>query len=173
MNRVADLQVSPPLVRKPGAAERYRAETAPRARAMLKALGRVNDAQDSRSPRMVAEALSSQLFFGPLLEEMRKSPFGQGFGSGGRGEEVFGEQLDNQLADAVASRTAGGFVEKIAKELAARQQATEKARAGGDSAKKPATANPAEASREAADDALLGALKPSISTFSLRSKELP
>ena len=39
-----------------------------------------------------------------------------------RGEEVFGEQLDNQLADAVASRTAGGFVEKIAKELAARQR---------------------------------------------------
>ncbi|MFO0839419.1 MAG: hypothetical protein U1D55_12950 [Phycisphaerae bacterium] len=60
----------------------------------------------SGKAREAAAQAVSQLFFAPLLAEMRKLPFGTKFGNGGRGEEVFGEQLDLRLAD-LASRSSG------------------------------------------------------------------
>lgn len=61
--------------------------------------------------------LASILFYEPALAELRKSPFGEKFGSGGRGEEVFGEQLDKQLALAVARRDQGGLARMIGRKL--------------------------------------------------------
>jgi hypothetical protein len=67
-----------------------------------RALGRRLDPQDPRVARDAAALLTSQLFFAPLLAEMRRLPFGREFGHGGRMEEAFGEQLDLHIADAVA-----------------------------------------------------------------------
>lgn len=86
-------------------------------------LGRKIDVSDQRQLRQAAVQLTSQLFFAPLLAEVRKLPMGEKFGGGGRTEEVFGEQLDQRIADAVASRNPGGMVAKIARKLAARLEA--------------------------------------------------
>jgi Rod binding domain-containing protein len=67
-----------------------------------------------------AAKLLSQLFFAPLLAEMRKDPFGAKFAKGGRTEEIFGEQLDTRIADAVAQSGAGGVTRQIAEQLTGR-----------------------------------------------------
>lgn len=90
-----------------------------RERALFDGIGRPPDAHDPLVVRQTGEQLVSQVFFGPLLAEMRKLPFGRGIGGGGRGEEVFGEQLDQRLADAVASRGGGGLVDAVARALTA------------------------------------------------------
>jgi hypothetical protein len=75
---------------------------------------------DAKDPRLISEAaslLTSQLFFAPLLAEMRKLPFGKELGYGGRMEEAFGEQLDLHLADTVA-RSDRGFTAQLAGRLA-------------------------------------------------------
>jgi len=92
----------------------------------LRALGRPLDPQDPRLAREAATLLTSQLFFAPLLAEMRKLPFGKTFGYGGRMEDAFGEQLDLQIADAVA-RSDDGFTNQLAEQLARSQQATDPA----------------------------------------------
>lgn len=88
-------------------------------------LGRKVDTQDARQLRQAAVQLTSQLFFAPMLAEMRKSQQGQKFGGGGRTEEVFGEQLDLRLADAMAAANPGGLVGKIAGKLAQSQRTKE------------------------------------------------
>jgi len=67
-----------------------------------RALGRRLDPQDPRAAREAASLLTSQLFFAPLLAEMRRLPFGREFGHGGRMEDALGEQLDLRIADTVA-----------------------------------------------------------------------
>lgn len=71
----------------------------------------------SSEARETGAQLASILFYEPALAELRKSPFGQEFGTGGRGEEVFGEQLDKQMALAVARRDQGGLAKSIAGKL--------------------------------------------------------
>ena len=73
----------------------------------LTQLGRKIDPTDKAAVRQAASLLVSQLFFMPLLAQVRKLPFGGQVGSGGRGEEVFGEQLDQRIADIVANNTPG------------------------------------------------------------------
>lgn len=87
----------------------------------LRGLGRAIDAKDPRLVREAAALLTSQLFFAPLLAEMRKLPFGKEFGHGGRIEEAFGEQLDQQLADTVA-RSDRGLTAQLAERLGAKHQ---------------------------------------------------
>jgi hypothetical protein len=67
--------------------------------------------------RDAAAKLVSQLFYIPMLQEMRSFSFGKELGSGGRGEEVFGEQLDIRLADAMARADRGGAVDQIARQI--------------------------------------------------------
>lgn len=85
-------------------------------------LGRTIDKQDARQLRQAAVQLTSQLFFAPMLAEMRKLQQGQKFGGGGQTEEVFGEQLDLRLADSIATGNPGGLVAKIANKLAQSQR---------------------------------------------------
>ena len=103
-----------------GASARYDAG-ATRKLGALRGLGRAIDAKDPRLVREAASLLTSQLFFAPLLAEMRKLPFGKGFGHGGRIEEAFGEQLDQQLADTVA-RSDRGLTAQLAERLGARHK---------------------------------------------------
>lgn len=106
--------------------------------AALRRLGREVDERDGRSAgklgalrkpggkiaaaapghaRQAAAQLVSQLFFAPLLAEMRKLPLGRRFGHGGRMESAFGEQLDLRIADAVAASDAGGLTTQLAARL--------------------------------------------------------
>ncbi|MEW6250006.1 MAG: hypothetical protein AB1716_05120 [Planctomycetota bacterium] len=73
---------------------------------------------DSAVVRQTAQQLGSELFFKPLLAEMRKFPLGRAFADGGRTEAVFGEQLDQRLADSVAA-AAPGLVERLMEYFAA------------------------------------------------------
>lgn len=85
--------------------------------AALQGLGRRIDAHDQRLARDAAGKLLADLFFAPLLAEMRKSASAVRIGSGGRGEEVFGEQLDQRLADAVAAADRSGLRAAIERKL--------------------------------------------------------
>jgi hypothetical protein len=93
---------------------------APRRLGVWRALGRKLDARDPNLAREAASLLTSQLFFAPLLAEMRRLPFGREFGHGGRMEDAFGEQLDMQIADTVA-RSDRGLTAQLAKELIRKQ----------------------------------------------------
>lgn len=80
-------------------------------------LGRKLDARDPRVVRDAASKLMSELFFGPLLAEMRRSPLAGTIGHGGRGEEVFGARLDQELGDLVAAAERSGLRRAIEAEL--------------------------------------------------------
>jgi hypothetical protein len=84
--------------------------------AALLAAGRKLDANDPGLVRQAAARVVSQLFFAPLLAEMRKLPFGQRFATGGRTEEIFGEQLDLRIADSVAANC-GGLTRQLIEDL--------------------------------------------------------
>jgi hypothetical protein len=84
-----------------------------RALAALLAVGRRPEAGDPELVRQAAAGTVSQLFFAPLLAEVRKLPFGRTFATGGRTEEIFGEQLDLRIADSVAANC-GGLTRQLA-----------------------------------------------------------
>lgn len=73
-------------------------------------LGRGVDASDPRQRREAAIGMASELFFGPLLAEMQKLPFGKTFANGGRMEEAFSQQLHTRIADHVAASDPGGLL---------------------------------------------------------------
>jgi hypothetical protein len=98
-----------------GASSRYAAD-ATRTFGAQRGLGRALDAKDPQLAHEAAALMTSQLFFAPLLAEMRKLPFGKEFGYGGRMEEAFGEQLDQHLADTVA-RSDRGLTAQLAERL--------------------------------------------------------
>jgi hypothetical protein len=75
------------------------------------------DPHDPAVVRQTAAGLVSQLFFAPLLAEMRKLPFGKQLTDGGRTEAVFGEQLDTRLADTIAAADGGGLTTKVAAQI--------------------------------------------------------
>lgn len=83
----------------------------------LLALGRAPAGDDPRTVQQAATGLVSNLFFAPMLEEMRRLPFGGPVGSGGREEQVFGQQLDQHIADSVAGANAGGLTHWIRKKI--------------------------------------------------------
>lgn len=91
----------------------------PQFQRVLQELGRRIDPTDKQAIRNAATLLVSQLFFAPLLAEARELPFGGSIGDGGRGEEVFGEQLDQRLADLIAG-SAPGLTSQIEAKLAGR-----------------------------------------------------
>jgi len=80
-------------------------------------------AQSPDKARYAAAQLVSQLFFAPLLAEMRRLPFGRELAVGGRMEEAFAEQLDLHLADkaAMASHT---LVKVIEQQISNRHEGT-------------------------------------------------
>lgn len=95
---------------------------------MQMALGRKLDTRDPGVVRESAGQLVSELFLKPLLAEMRKFPFGREFATGGRTEAIFGEQLDERVADAVATSTPG-LTSRIMQDLQPRSTAAGMARA--------------------------------------------
>lgn len=92
----------------------------------LRQSGRKLDHDDPRVRREAAAKLASQLFFQPLLAELRKTPFGEKLARGGRTEEVFGEQLDTRVADAIAFSDPGGLVTQLETAIDPRSAAASK-----------------------------------------------
>lgn len=79
-------------------------------RAQMRALvaaGRKLDEHDPGVVRETAAQFVSELFFKPMLAEMRRFPFGRELATGGRTEAIFGEQLDERVADNVAAADRG------------------------------------------------------------------
>lgn len=69
---------------------------------VLSELGRKVDESAPELPQQAAAQLLSELFFAPLLTEMRKFPFGRELATGGQVESIFGQHLDQRIADTVA-----------------------------------------------------------------------
>jgi hypothetical protein len=82
----------------------------------LLATGRKTDTQSPAVTQQAAEKLASELFFKPLLEEMRNFPLKGELADGGQTESIFGEQLDERFADTVAG-TARSLVQNIVKQI--------------------------------------------------------
>ena len=64
-----------------------------------------------------ADQLVSTAFVLPLLEQARQDPFKSDLFHGGRGEEVFGQQLDVIYADRITASSKFGLAEAIARQF--------------------------------------------------------
>jgi Rod binding domain-containing protein len=91
---------------------------------LTEALGRKLDAQDPAVVREIAARFVAELFFKPLLAEMRAFPFGRELATGGQTESAFGQILDEHVADTVAASDPGITADVIRHfEARARRQA--------------------------------------------------
>lgn len=68
--------------------------------------------------RQVADELVGATFFGPMLKMARDNPFKGTIGHGGRGEEIFGAQLDMALARRASSSWKSDLSDAICKRYA-------------------------------------------------------
>ena len=64
-----------------------------------------------------ARKLVAQTFFGPMLKQMRDSPFKSKLFSGGRGGEAFSSMLDQKLAEHMARGADSKLVRSITRKL--------------------------------------------------------
>lgn len=69
-----------------------------------------------------AQKLVSHTFFGPMLRQMRNSPFKSDLFEGGRGGQVFHSLFDQHLADRMAGSTNNKLVSAIVRRLEQRGQ---------------------------------------------------
>lgn len=68
--------------------------------------------------RMLRQAVNEvvgSVFYGPMLKMARENPLKGEFGHGGRGEDIFGAQLDMELARRASHRADGGLAETLIK----------------------------------------------------------
>ena len=59
------------------------------------------------------EEVVGSVFYTPMLKMARDNPLKGKYGHGGRGEEVFGAQLDMELARRASHRANGGLTEAL------------------------------------------------------------
>lgn len=101
----------------------------PRLAAALASLNAADDAHQSQQQSNAEDAhraeltrnaqkLISQTFFGPMLRQMRNSPFKSELFEGGRGGQVFTSMFDQHLSEQMA----GGAGEKLVNALVRRLQ---------------------------------------------------
>jgi Rod binding domain-containing protein len=77
----------------------------------------VDTTQHAQLDRL-ARVLVAQTFFGPMLRQMRNSPFKSELLEGGRGGQVFQAQLDQRLAERMAGAGSGNrLVRSIVRRL--------------------------------------------------------
>jgi len=75
------------------------------------------DAAAQDRARTAANQLVATALVQPILAQMRSSPFKSELFHGGRGEEVFGQQLDTVLAERIASSPTLGLGSAVAERL--------------------------------------------------------
>src|SRR5690606_22146410 len=78
-----------------------------------------SESEDARQAelRRNAQKLVSQTFFGPMLRQMRNSPFKSDLFSGGRGGDVFSSLFDQHIADRMAAGTNNRLVAAVVRHL--------------------------------------------------------
>ena len=75
------------------------------------------DEQRKRLQQAAGEVVGS-VFFAPMLKMAREDPLKGKYGHGGRGEEIFGAQLDMELAQRASHRLNGGLTDALVNRLA-------------------------------------------------------
>ena len=70
---------------------------------------------DEQKVRLAAEQLVASTMLKPILSQIRQDPFKSDLFHGGRTEEIFGEQLDNIIADRMVSKQGFGLVDSVYK----------------------------------------------------------
>lgn len=76
-------------------------------------LGRTTQEPRAALIRRTAEGMSAAMFYAPMLDQMRSDPIGRKFAHGGRGEDAFGQMLDQRIAAATAAADRGGLTAQI------------------------------------------------------------
>ncbi|MEM7625094.1 MAG: rod-binding protein [Planctomycetota bacterium] len=74
-------------------------------------------ARKQKQARESAEQLIASAFILPVLEEVRNSPFKTEMFSGGRAEEVFGQQLDVIFAERITQSAGFGLSEALIRQF--------------------------------------------------------
>ncbi len=69
--------------------------------------------EESKTIRTAAEQLVATTFINPMLAKMRDDPFKSDLFHGGRGEEIFGQQLDTMYSDRIVSSTDFAIVDAV------------------------------------------------------------
>jgi Rod binding domain-containing protein len=82
--------------------------------------GRTDD-QGLAKLRDAADQVVGSVFYGTLLRTMRSSQLKGPYGHGGRGEEIFGAQLDQVLAERSGRARGYGLTEAVVRQLAEQQ----------------------------------------------------
>lgn len=100
-----------------------RSASADRTLRTLLAAGRKPDTHDPAVVKQVASQFLSELFFAPLLAEAREFPLGRDLATGGRTEAIFGEQLDQRVADSIAAANPG-LVQQMVRQFEQQAQRT-------------------------------------------------
>ncbi|MFQ5495573.1 MAG: hypothetical protein ACE5EX_09350 [Phycisphaerae bacterium] len=77
---------------------------------------------DLQRLRTVAGQVVGSTFYGTLLKIMRDSSLKGPYGHGGRGEQVFGAQLDGLLAERMGTTTQGGLADGLFRHLERQQR---------------------------------------------------
>jgi Rod binding domain-containing protein len=72
----------------------------------------------------------AQTFYGPMLKQMRESPFKSEVFSGGRGGQAFSSMLDQRLADHMSRATSSKLVKSITRRLMANKAGAKAPSAG-------------------------------------------
>lgn len=85
----------------------------------------------------------AQTFYGPMLKQMRESPFKSEMFSGGRGGQAFSTMLDQRLADHMSRGADSKLVRAIARKMEAKS-AYQKQQAAPAKSAPPASDNPYE-----------------------------
>ncbi len=93
------------------------------------AVGRKLDVRNPAVARQTAAHMLSELFFKPILAEMRDFPLGRELATGGQTESIFGSELDQRIADGVAA-SQPGLIKTMLKHFAAASQHEAQASAG-------------------------------------------
>lgn len=101
-----------------------------RALRTTQALGRLVDPHDPVVLRATAAQFTAELFLKPLLADVRRFPFGDELGRGGQTESIFGEQLDQRVADNVAAADRG-LLRAMVRELTPRATVAQPSLAAG------------------------------------------
>jgi Rod binding domain-containing protein len=77
--------------------------------------------------REAVDQVVGSVFYGTLLRTMRSSQLKGPYGHGGRGEEVFGAQLDQVLAERAGRARGYGLTDAVVRQLAEQQLRVDRA----------------------------------------------
>lgn len=89
--------------------------------------------RDVERLRDVTGQLAGTVFYGTLLRTMRDSVLKGPYGHGGRGEEIFAEQLHGRLAERLGRATKNNLGDQLFRHLECQQRAISRARSSTES----------------------------------------